>query len=522
MGAWGTGIYQDDVAEDIKSSYINKQKAGKDAGTALKEVLEENSAELEDDDDRYGAWMALADTMWKYGRLTEEVKEKAAGLIEEEKSHMEERWYSKSDIRKRLQVLDKLKERLESEQPPAKRIPVHKPFVPRWKKGEVYQYRITDMPYSDIRPEWMEFIGWYVLIYVHDFDPVEFTVPGVVDLLSVIYMKLSKEKISSVREFNSMDSWCGGNGRLEYRFKVLERSDRFLKNMECIGVCSDFSYPADEIVADEINDYGHVTWSMIGIDAVDGYLYEKKNREIYRLVGHATGLAPREQVAFNRKLDSVLWKLYLKFHKGWKEYTGLAEPAEGENGHSPYITPWKYRRVYQYKIQEVPAGKERYTGWNIRISVYQLRGMEITGNGTPDIVPDVYIQIVDDKTPMNLWLLENFMPYVCFGWDGSLGHGRYKAVIVETDMERFPSDRLEDADKGCTYADFPERQQEDTFPVELNWDNIVEKSLEGYERELERLGIGWECSTIDVIKKYIEMNGGVEQKLDEYKHKTSW
>ena len=41
MGAWGTKLYQNDIASDIKESYINKQRAGKTAEEALRELLED-------------------------------------------------------------------------------------------------------------------------------------------------------------------------------------------------------------------------------------------------------------------------------------------------------------------------------------------------------------------------------------------------------------------------------------------------------------------------------------------------
>ena len=129
MGAWGTNLYQNDVAGDIKQDYISKQKAGKSEEQALEEVIREDSSYFEDDDDKYDAWFALADTMWKYGRLTEEVKQKALSLIEEEKDSG--RWETPKDIKKRQKVLEDLSGKLQSEQPPKKRISVHKPFVPR-------------------------------------------------------------------------------------------------------------------------------------------------------------------------------------------------------------------------------------------------------------------------------------------------------------------------------------------------------------------------------------------------------
>ena len=510
MGAWGTGIYQNDVAEDIKHDYINKQKAGKSEETALKEVLYENKVIFEDEDDKYGAWCALADTMWKYGRLTEEIKRKALEVIEEEKNCIEERWNSRKDIAKRMQVLSNLKEQLISEQPSKKRISVHKPFIPKWKKGDVYQYEITDIPEN--YPSGKEYKGWFVLIYVWDFVEYEFTVRGVKDLLSVIYMKLSKHRISSPLEFNSVTAWCN-NGGLKYRYELLESSNRFLKNMEYVGECSNFIYPEDEIVADE-RDYGLASMSMFGVDAVKGYLCEKHERERYRLVEYATGLSPQEQIIYYKNLGDIDVKMrYEQVRHRKNEIQGISVSGEERTG-CGYICPWKPGKVYRYKIEDAPNGMERYIGWYILIYVYQMRGLRLEEQGKIDIVPDIFVQVVDEKISIgnfshykDMELLEYHMPFVCFAWDGKSSHGSYKAVITEMDKDKFMMEKMEDTKETCWWY-FPDGECGDAVPERINQYNLVEKSLEGYERELQRLGIDKGLDTIDVIKRYIEVMGG--------------
>ena len=90
MGTWDTGIYQNDVSADVRDDYIAKLKAGKNDEEALQEIFSEYEGESTDDDDKYDFYLALADTLWKKGRLTEEIKSKALEILEEDK--VSERW----------------------------------------------------------------------------------------------------------------------------------------------------------------------------------------------------------------------------------------------------------------------------------------------------------------------------------------------------------------------------------------------------------------------------------------------
>ena len=77
MGAYGTGLYQDDVAADVRDSYINELKKGRDNEEITEELIEKYAGEINDSDDSTVFWLALADTQWKNGRLLEKVKIKA-------------------------------------------------------------------------------------------------------------------------------------------------------------------------------------------------------------------------------------------------------------------------------------------------------------------------------------------------------------------------------------------------------------------------------------------------------------
>ena len=74
MGAWGTGLYQNDIGLDVRDYFKDELHRGK-SGTEITEELSVIHAEsIQDADDAPEFWLALADTQWDMGRLQENVK----------------------------------------------------------------------------------------------------------------------------------------------------------------------------------------------------------------------------------------------------------------------------------------------------------------------------------------------------------------------------------------------------------------------------------------------------------------
>ncbi len=83
MGAWGTGIYSNDTAEDLRDTckdifafYDNEE-----GNRRIFEIFAELIAQKQIDNDYASFWYALADWQWKHGLLTENIKEKAVTLL---------------------------------------------------------------------------------------------------------------------------------------------------------------------------------------------------------------------------------------------------------------------------------------------------------------------------------------------------------------------------------------------------------------------------------------------------------
>lgn len=165
MGAWGTGLYQDDTTCDTKDEYITYLQIGMTNEEATRRIIEENDWCFEYEDEGALLWFALADTQWKYGRLIDEVKEKAIECID---SGVDlEKWREEDEklCEKRKKVLEALRERLNSEQPPEKKVTKMKFFRAHWKVGDILSYQILNEKLKNHK-----WYGKYILLKVVGMD----------------------------------------------------------------------------------------------------------------------------------------------------------------------------------------------------------------------------------------------------------------------------------------------------------------------------------------------------------------
>ncbi|MEI6521345.1 MAG: hypothetical protein WCO98_15110, partial [bacterium] len=137
MGAWGTAIFSDDIASDIRNDYKDLIGDGLSPSEATNKILTEWDASIDDSDDGPVIWLALAVTQWKIGCLEERVKNKAIEVIDSGSNL--ERWTGRDKEKRRI-VLEKTKIQLESPQPATKKIPKRFKDHCDWKIGEVIAY----------------------------------------------------------------------------------------------------------------------------------------------------------------------------------------------------------------------------------------------------------------------------------------------------------------------------------------------------------------------------------------------
>ncbi len=227
MGAWGAGLYQDDVTCDVREDYLDRLRIGYTNVEATQDVINQNIDSIEDEEDGPLFWFALADTQWKYGRLLPEVRDVALKYIESGQDL--KRWEeSKSLYNKRKKVLEDLREKLNSAQPLEKKVRKLKIHKATWKVGDVLLYKIKDEQFKDNK--------WYQKYVV-------FKVIGI-----------AKSNIGSLpREYSDEQNivgLCNWVGDSVPDFKVIKNLD-FIKQKNGLGrivdVLSTFSFSKKEL-----------------------------------------------------------------------------------------------------------------------------------------------------------------------------------------------------------------------------------------------------------------------------------
>ena len=143
MGAWGTSIFSDDLALDIRREYNFLLSVGKDNFEIESMLQQYYKAILNcNDPDEDIFWYTLALCEWKKGRLSSAVKEKALLAIENGRDL--ERWNNaeKKDYIERVKVLNELRDTILSPMMPISK--VKKPTFRHcpWKIGSLLAYRI--------------------------------------------------------------------------------------------------------------------------------------------------------------------------------------------------------------------------------------------------------------------------------------------------------------------------------------------------------------------------------------------
>ena len=120
MGVWGTGLFSDDVACDIRDHYRELLEDGTEDAVATRLILEKFRAHLEESDGI--ALLALAVTQSKLGRLDPDIRDRALSVLDSGADlEVWERENSKL-LPKRRAVLEKARAQLTGPQPPRRRL----------------------------------------------------------------------------------------------------------------------------------------------------------------------------------------------------------------------------------------------------------------------------------------------------------------------------------------------------------------------------------------------------------------
>ncbi len=251
VGTWGPGLYQDDVAEDVKTEYINLLKIGKKNQEATEELIKDNQLIINDPDDAAIFWFALADTQWKLGRLLPHVKKNALMHLIKEDNLKKWEIESKADYKYRRKVLEQLEERLNSPIPAEKKISLYKYYKCNWSMGDTYAYQLESEFAKD-----HNLYGHYLIF--NKIDEYKIKKGLDFDVFPIVYTKITKNTTipKSLKELNNNCDFIRYmfsplSGLFKYKTINDTNSTKILKKLIFLGNF-ELERPIDEFIEDEI------------------------------------------------------------------------------------------------------------------------------------------------------------------------------------------------------------------------------------------------------------------------------
>lgn len=139
MGTWGTAIFSDDLAADVRDAWRGLIGDGLPPDDATGRMLTDFAASVHDPDERGVFWLALAVAQWQTGRLADTVRDTAVEIID---SGVDlDRWPTTGERTARTKVLAKARAQLLSPQPAPKRLPKPVRSATPYRPGDVIGYR---------------------------------------------------------------------------------------------------------------------------------------------------------------------------------------------------------------------------------------------------------------------------------------------------------------------------------------------------------------------------------------------
>jgi hypothetical protein len=140
VGAWGTGLFQDDTACDVRDEFVDLVSAGQSTDDATGELERKWGTPHFDPDDEPVFWVALAATQYRYGRLVSRVRDRAIEVIDSGRDI--ERFLDAKSRSKRQAVLEKLKAEMLGPQRKPRRVAPRKLHQNDWPVGAILTYRL--------------------------------------------------------------------------------------------------------------------------------------------------------------------------------------------------------------------------------------------------------------------------------------------------------------------------------------------------------------------------------------------
>lgn len=149
MGAWGTGIRQDDFVCDVEDAFEDCLRDGRSVTDASELIVEQYSDTLlYDPDEAPLLWIALADMQWKYGNLDPSILERVTHDFHSNIGM--ERWGDTSEklYKQRKEVLAKFIDKISRPNPRPTRPPKRVTRKPKFAPGDCLSIKLDNGQYG--------------------------------------------------------------------------------------------------------------------------------------------------------------------------------------------------------------------------------------------------------------------------------------------------------------------------------------------------------------------------------------
>lgn len=160
MGAWGSGITQDDTVLDLIEDFKDSVKKTKNIEITTKLLIENNKYLIDDEDEGPLFWIALAKCQWEYGNLQTDVLEKVIDDFEKENGLGIWKEESQKDYLARKKVIMNFIENIKHTNPKPKKLPKLTIRKPLFKEGDCLSIKVNEHYY-----------GAAIVIKADDSDP---------------------------------------------------------------------------------------------------------------------------------------------------------------------------------------------------------------------------------------------------------------------------------------------------------------------------------------------------------------
>jgi hypothetical protein len=141
VGTWGTGLFADDLAADLRGDLRDLIAQGLASDEAVDRLTIDYASSIEDSEEAAVFWIAVAYAAWRLGRPSTRATTTALQIIENGADLS--RWTDEKDRRQRQAVLGRVKRDLELAAPAPRHIRAPIIVNNQWAAGDIVAYRLA-------------------------------------------------------------------------------------------------------------------------------------------------------------------------------------------------------------------------------------------------------------------------------------------------------------------------------------------------------------------------------------------